>query len=823
MHLSKSRFTAGLRCHRYLWWLVHEPNAPELTGDEVRQARMRAGQLVGVEAHKSFPGGAIVATDHRDFSGRVAETQRLLALGVPAVFEASFFLDGLFVAVDVLQRTGDHNALIEVKSSTQPKPEHVADIAYQAYVVRRAGVSVERVALMHLNPEYRHPGRGSLFVQSDSSEKVHEFLPSVPSHIDTQFQMLRGPVPNVATGPHCHTPYLCPFFARCQEPLPRHHVTTLHGIGPKKAAALLGRGYTTIADLPAGEPLSTVAARQRRAVEAGQIVIEPGLPQALSALARPVAVLDFETVQSAIPVFDGCRPYEQVPALFSCHVINADNTLTHHEYLAEGPADPRSALAAALLAACRGVKAVATYNASFEKSVLRHLADCVPEYAPALTAIEASVVDVLPLVRDYVYHPDFNGSFSLKAVVPALVPSMRDLASAVNNGELASIHLTRLLLESDAVASDERTRLRESLLRYCAHDTLGVVRVIEVLETLACLRGASGPSRMDVPPPLKFVEECGGGTPPVARPDVPQVATTDATPRQGRAHQLMAQARVAAQKTRRKFRMKIPRYWARADYEGCCRFAWSDVSIEEAQYLAEQQAFSDGHSPRAVAKTDDDYWDWGYGDARLVREPILEDLHDDAGQLTAVVTRNRYGARILNAASAMFVDVDLSDNASEDDVQGAIAKANDWARDVPGWNWRVYRTYAGLRMLATHELFAPTDPSCWEAFERVGADTNYTRLCMAHECFRARLTPKPWRCGTTRPPARWPFANSDEERDFGHWSAGYEAASREKATCQLLTVGTGDVHPSLLALARKIHEGADFGRNRNASAWYKRP
>ena len=204
------------------------------------------------------------------------------------------------------------------------------------------------------------------------------------------------------------------------------------------------------------------------------------------------------------------------------------------------------------------------------------------------------------------------------------------------------------MLESDTLPSDERTRLRESLLRYCADDTLGLARVIEVLETLAGLRGASGASRMDVPPQLNSVEG-SGGTHPVPSPLIPQAITPGATPRQARALQLSTQAAAAAQKNLREFRMRIPRYWARADYMGCSRCSWSNVSAQEAQYLAEQRAFVDAHSPRPSARPNDsDYWNWPYGDGSLIREPILADLLDDTGQLVRVVTRNSYGARILN-------------------------------------------------------------------------------------------------------------------------------------------------------------------------------
>lgn len=124
----------------------------------------------------------------------------------------------------------------------------------------------------------------------------------------------------------------------------------------------------------------------------------------------------------------------------------------------------------------------------------------------------------------------------------------------------------------------------------------------------------------------------------------------------------------------------------------------------------------------------------------------------------------------------------------------------DRQRNFPGWNWRIYRTYAGVRLLATHELLAPTDTLCQQAFEFIGADRDYIRLCATHECFRARLTPKPWRCGLPRPPGRWPFLTADDERQFFDWQTTYDAACSAMATCELLTVGNGDVHPSLLPL-----------------------
>lgn len=483
MHLSKSRFTSGLQCRRQLWWRVREPDAPELEVDPEQQALFDQGHRVGAEARRRFPGGVLVDVPHRDFAGRLEATRAALASGAPAVFEAAFSADDVFVAVDVLERTPRGHAIVEVKSSTKVKPEHLPDAAIQAHVLARAGHAVERVEIMHLNRACRYPRLEQLFTRADVTAAIAPWLDEVPGLARAQLRALAGPLPEVAVGEHCETPYPCPFAARCWPELPEHHVSTLYYMG-KKAAALEARGYATIHDLPADLPLSAVAARQRRAVVEGRTIVEPGLRDALARLPGAYAVLDFETVGLAIPAWDGCRPFDQVPAQFSCHRVS-DRGLRHHAWLAEGPGDPRPGLAARLVEACAGAEAVVAYNASFEKAALRQLAESVPEHAAELEAIEERLVDALPLVRDHVYHPGFGGSFSLKSVLPALVPEMGYHDLEVAGGGIASIELARLLFEADAMEAAKRARVREALLRYCERDTLGVVRLLERLRALA--------------------------------------------------------------------------------------------------------------------------------------------------------------------------------------------------------------------------------------------------------------------------------------------------------------------------------------------------
>jgi hypothetical protein len=485
MRLSKSRFTAGLQCHKLLWWRVHEPDAPEMVPSPEQQAVFDQGHRVGARACEEFPGGVLVDASHDDIEGRLEQTRAALAAGAPAIFEASFFEDDVFVAVDILERTPTGWTIVEVKSSTKVKAQYLPDAAVQTHVVRRAGLPVDRVEIMHLNRACRFPDLSNLFTRADVTEDVEALLPALPRAVESQLAMLQDACPDVPVGPQCREPYECPFIARCWLPLPAHHVSTLYGVRPSKVAALEASGYHTIFDLPDDGTLRWTADRQRRAVQASRLIVEASLRDALAPLRKPFAVLDFEAIQLAIPIWDGCRPYDQVPAQFSCHVVSEDGTLMHHEWLAEGPGDPRAAIAARLVEACRGLDVVVAYNASFESMVLGELAQAVPGHAEALNGIRARLVDALPLVREHVYHPDFGGSFSLKAVLPALVPDMDYGGLEVAGGRAASLALDRLMFGGDALSDEERARTRDALLRYCATDTLGVVRLIQRLEALA--------------------------------------------------------------------------------------------------------------------------------------------------------------------------------------------------------------------------------------------------------------------------------------------------------------------------------------------------
>jgi hypothetical protein len=216
---------------------------------------------------------------------------------------------------------------------------------------------------------------------------------------------------------------------------------------------------------------------------------------------------------------------------------------------------------------------------------------------------------------------------------------------------------------------------------------------------------------------------------------------------------------------------------------------------------------------------------YGYAD-RPLREEVVGEFKGDGGEVVAVVTRNSYGCLVLNTARVMFVDIDLPEQKSgggllkklfgkaepppaEHPQQAqAIAQAEAWVRAHPGWGWRVYRTRAGLRLLATHAMFDADAAETETAFEYLGVDPLYRRLCKSQKCFRARLSPKPWRCGVWAPRGRWPWPDEKAAARFKKWEARYLDASRDKATCALIaTQGDQTVHAAIQPLVT-LHDEA---------------
>lgn len=481
--LSKSRFVAGWQCPALLWRKVHEPDAPELVPDKVLQDRFDQGAHVGEVARTRFPDGVLIDVPHWDYEGRVEATETAIEDGTPAVFEASFLADQVFVAVDILERTDRGFRLIEVKSSTSQKDEHIPDAAIQVHVLRKCGIDATQVEIMHLNKEHRCPDVGDLFQRTDVTDPVEGLLALVPGEITKQLEVISGPEPDIKLGLQCFEPRRCPFLNRCWPEVP-NHISTLAGVGPKGAWQYILEGIETIDQIPKDRKLPAKARRQIRSLEEGRMIVEPGLADALEPFSGRLGYLDFETVGRAIPVWPGLGPWHQATAQFSYHEETEVGELKHVGWLAEGPDDPRPELAEALVNATVGAEKIVMYS-PFERRCIRDLQKAVPDLEKPLLELEGKLIDLLPAIRNNVYHPDFQGSFSIKYVLNPLVPELSYNDLVIVDGMEASVEIARLLFVAHKIPPEERDRLRFDLLEYCKRDTEAMVMLLKRLRELA--------------------------------------------------------------------------------------------------------------------------------------------------------------------------------------------------------------------------------------------------------------------------------------------------------------------------------------------------
>jgi len=484
LHLSKSLFIRGLQCHKSLYLHKHHPELRDETPPS-REALFRSGSEVGVVAQGLFPGGATIPYDPDTYDRQVALTQEEIAQGASTLYEAAFHFDNVFVKVDILNKGKDGWDIYEVKSSTSIKDVYIPDAAVQYYVVKGSGLPVSRIFLVHINNQYVREGGidvRQLFTVNDVTSEVRQMQDTVEGELDAQKTMLRGDIPRIDIGPYCSDPYECDFVGHCWEHIPDESVFDIRG-SKSLPFTLYNRGIVRLEEVP----LYMLTPNQRLQVEAALerkvVISSEAVREFLDSLWYPLYFLDFETVGAAVPLFDGTRPYQQVPFQYSLHYLeDEDAGLLHHEYLADPKIDPREELIKKLASEIPQNACILAYYAGFEAGVLRGLAEWLPKYRDDIDVMLGNLRDLaVPFQKKDVYHWQFSGSYSLKYVLPALVPDLRYEDMEVRDGDMAMQAYFRMRGSGDP---EEIGRLRSALLAYCRLDTLGMVRIIERLKEM---------------------------------------------------------------------------------------------------------------------------------------------------------------------------------------------------------------------------------------------------------------------------------------------------------------------------------------------------
>lgn len=484
--LSKSRLLAFLQCPKRLHLALHRPDLAE--EDEGAARRMAAGHGVGEIARRLHPAGVLIGHDD-DLGAALAETaERVKASPRMPLFEATFEDEGVLVRADLMLPQGRGWRMVEVKSSASVKDYHLKDCAVQTWVARHAGIRVHSVAVAHVDTGFVYPGGGDyrgLLAETDVLEEIEELAAEVPAWVREAKTALAGPEPEIPVGKQCEDPFPCPFYAHCSQDLPpgpEYPVELLPGTAGKRlAAALRAAGIDDLRDASEERFETDQLHRIWQTTVSGEAFLDPAAAGQMAQYGWPRHYLDFESVQFAVPIWAGTRPYQQLVFQWSCHTEGKDGRVRHREFLDTTGEDPQRRFAESLIETLDDDGPVFVYNQSFEATRLKELAELFPDLARRLESIVGRMVDLLPITKRFYYHPEMKGSWSIKAVLPTVDAGLSydDLDTVAHGQEAQGAYLE---LTSPETPSDRKEELERGLLEYCRRDTLALVRLAHKLE-----------------------------------------------------------------------------------------------------------------------------------------------------------------------------------------------------------------------------------------------------------------------------------------------------------------------------------------------------
>jgi len=538
--ISKSKYVTGLQCLKYLWYLINDPEAiPPF--DEVTQFRFQQGHDIGNLAKSLFPGGIEIEYGV-DIEAELARARELTNFTAPAaeqaaatannnistsdfntntvststsgtgtddrtirhpLFEPAFTYKNAFARADILEPSGtDAWNIIEVKSASSIKDINKHDISFQKYCYEGAGLKINKCYLMYLNRYFIKDGPidpHKFFAIDDVTAEAEILEEGVEEKINLMLETISNATcPEISIGKNCYNPYDCPLKQICWSCLPENNIFELYR-GKDLACYFYQNGIIEISQINETSMLSSIQHMQYRAVTTNcEIIDRDSIGLFLKKLKYPLYFLDFETFATAIPLFDGLKPYQNIPFQFSCHIMQSPDAKPESLYfLAEDDkADPRIGFLESLKKAlgyddkCDNNKysspvagSILVYYESFEKNILKELERLFPEHNWWIEDATDRIVDLYePFGKFYYYNSRQKGSASLKNVLPALTGiSYGDLE--IQNGQMASLKYLNITFLKGETEPDKAhiEKIRKDLLDYCGLDTEGMIYILREL------------------------------------------------------------------------------------------------------------------------------------------------------------------------------------------------------------------------------------------------------------------------------------------------------------------------------------------------------
>ena len=483
--LSKSTFIRGLQCEKSLYLYKHNYDLKDEAPPQL-QAIFNQGTNVGILAQYLFPNGVDASpSSYLKMQESVFKTLEFIKNGEEIIYEATFQFNGVIAALDILVKDSIGWKAYEVKSSTSVSETYIMDAAIQYYTIVNSGIDLKDISIVHINNQYVKDGDidiPELFTVESVYDKVLEVLPSIPNKI-TSFKnvIAQKEVPVKDIGAHCNSPYNCDFKGQCWKHIPDYSIFNISRLSTDKKFKLYQNGVLNFDELDIAPLNSNQQIQVISELEQKTFIDKTNIQNFVNNLEYPIYHLDFETMTSAIPIYDRSRPYQQLVFQYSLHIEKEDGEVNHKEYLAEAKPniDPREDFVTQLIQDCGTFGDVLVYNIGFERGKLNDLIGLYPVYSVEINNIISRLKDLMiPFQKKWYYTPEMKGSYSVKYVLPALVPELSYQNLEIKEGGTASNTFTQMVIGD--FKGDVKI-MRENLLEYCKLDTFAMVKILEKL------------------------------------------------------------------------------------------------------------------------------------------------------------------------------------------------------------------------------------------------------------------------------------------------------------------------------------------------------
>lgn len=475
--LTKSLFMNGLQCPKLLW-LSERKELPKPSIAE--HQKFEQGREFEKYAKKIFSNS--IDLKEIKYPENIQKTIKLIDER-KTIFEAAFQFEKLYLKADIIEPSKTGWNLYEIKASTEVKKEHIPDLAFQKYVCEKAGLKIEKVFVLHLNKEFIKKGEinpKDLCSIEEVTNEVNQ-VSKIEENSSKYIEVInKRTLPEFVISMNCNKPRECPLKSECWKLLPKNNVLQLTNW--RQYWKLFEEGIEDMKDIPEDITLKPKDEVILQSTLKNKIYLsKEHIKHFLNSLTYPLFHLDFETFDTAVPIYDNSRPWQKIPFQYSLHIQQKDGNIEHFEYLANGKEDPRLELLSTLTEQIQGTGTVIVFNKTFEINVLKKLAEDFPEHKDWIQNVLDRIIDLaVPFQNYYYYNPKQKGKYSIKKVLPAITgKGYSDLE--INNGGDASAQYFYTHIKNKDLDNSE---LRKHLLKYCCLDTEGMVWIINELNKL---------------------------------------------------------------------------------------------------------------------------------------------------------------------------------------------------------------------------------------------------------------------------------------------------------------------------------------------------